>query len=166
VIWFDGHGDFNTWETTPSGFLGGMALAMLAGLGEQTMPISVGLQSVAEEMIILTDARNLDPQERDLIAASKVEHLTEVTRLLTYPLPRLPLHIHVDVDIINPVDAPAMSYVAPGGPRASELEHVFRFLARTGQIVGVSMCTWTPELDEGKKSEAASMRLLKILLEK
>ena len=166
LIWFDGHGDFNTWETTPSGFFGGMALAMIAGLGEQTMPESVGLQSVAEEMIILTDARNLDPQERVLIEDSKVEHLNHVTRLLTYPLPRLPLHIHVDVDVINPVDAPAMSYVAPGGPRASELEHVFRFLARTGRIIGVSMCTWTPELDQDKKSEAVSMRLLKVLLEK
>ena len=166
VIWFDGHGDFNTWETTPSGFLGGMALAMLAGLGEQIMPESVGLQSVPEERIILTDARNLDPQERDLIKASKIHHLNDVTRLLTYPLPRLPLHIHVDVDIINPVDAPAMSYVAPGGPTISELEHVFRFLARTGQIIGVSMCTWTPDLDGDKQSEAVSMRLLQILLEK
>ena len=37
LIWFDAHGDFNTWETTPSGFLGGMPLAMLVGRGEQTM---------------------------------------------------------------------------------------------------------------------------------
>ena len=35
-IWFDAHGDFNTWETTPSGFLGGMPLAMIAGMGEQS----------------------------------------------------------------------------------------------------------------------------------
>jgi len=165
VIWFDGHGDFNTWETTPSGFLGGMALAMLAGLGEQTMPENVGLQSVPEEMIILTDGRNLDLQERDLIKGSKVEHLTDVTELLEYPLPNLPLYIHVDADIINPIDAPAMSYLAPGGPRASELEHVFSFLSGTGQIAAVSACTWTPELDVDKQSEAVSMKLLQVLLE-
>lgn len=165
VIWFDAHGDFNTWETTPSGFLGGMALAMLAGLGEQTMPESVGLQSVSEEMIILTDGRNLDLQERDLIEGSKVEHLTDVTELLEYPLPKLPLYIHVDADIINPIDAPAMSYLAPGGPRASELEHVFSFLSKTGQIAAVSACTWTPELDVDKQSEKVSMKLLQVLLE-
>jgi len=165
VIWFDAHGDFNTWETTPSGFLGGMALAMLAGLGEQTMPESVGLQSVSEEMIILTDGRNLDLQERDLIEGSKVEHLTDVAELLEYPLPKLPLYIHVDADIINPIDAPAMSYLAPGGPRASELEHVFSFLSRTGQIAAVSACTWTPELDVDKQSEKVSMKLLQVLLE-
>jgi len=152
VIWFDGHGDFNTWETTPSGFLGGMALAMLAGLGKQTMPESVGLQSVSEEMIILTDGRNLDLQERDLIEGSKVEHLTDVTGLLEYPLPSLPLYIHFDTDIIDPIDAPAMSYLAPGGPRASELENVFSFLSGNGQIAAVSMCTWTPELDVDKQS--------------
>jgi len=165
VIWFDAHGDFNTWETTPSGFLGGMALAMLAGLGEQTMPESVGLQSVSEEMIILTDGRNLDLQERDLIEGSKVEHITNVTELLEYPLPKLPLYIHVDADIINPIDAPAMSYLAPGGPRASELEHVFSFLSKTGQIAAVSACTWTPELDVDKQSEKVSMKLLQVLLE-
>ena len=165
VIWFDGHGDFNTWETTPSGFLGGMALSMLAGLGEQTMPENVGLQSVPEEMIILTDGRNLDSQERDLLKDSKITHLTDVKELLDYPLPELPLYIHVDVDIINPIDAPAMGYVAPGGPRAKELEHVFSFLAGTGQIAAVSACTWTPELDVDKQSEKVSMKLLQVLLE-
>ena len=164
VIWFDGHGDFNTWETTPSGFLGGMALSILAGLGEQTMPENVGLQSVPEEMIILTDGRNLDPQERDLIKVSKVKHLTNVAELFEYPLPELPLYIHVDADIINPIDAPAMGYAAPGGPRASELENVFSFLAGTGQITAVSMCTWTPELDVDKQSETVSMQLLQVLL--
>lgn len=164
VIWFDGHGDFNTWETTPSGFLGGMALSMLSGSGDQTMPERIGLRSIPEEMIILTDGRNLDPQERGLIAQSKLEHLTDVTELLKFPLPRVPLYIHVDVDIINPIDAPAMSYLAPGGPRASELEHVFRFLAETGQIAAVSMCTWTPELDVDKQSETVSMQLLQVLL--
>jgi len=48
LIWLDAHGDFNTWETTPSGFLGGMPLAMLVGRGEQTMPEGVGLLSLAE----------------------------------------------------------------------------------------------------------------------
>ena len=37
LIWLDAHGDFNTWETSPSGFLGGMPLAMMVGRGEQTM---------------------------------------------------------------------------------------------------------------------------------
>jgi arginase len=165
VIWLDAHGDFNTWETTPSGFLGGMPLAMLAGLGEQTMPESVGLYSIHEEMIILTDGRDLDPQERDLIVSSRVEHLSDVARLLEYPLSDLPLYIHFDADIVDPVDAPAVSYPAPGGPSALELENVFGHLAQTGQIVGVSMATWNPGLDVDRQSEVIIMRLLQTLLE-
>ena len=63
LIWFDAHGDFNTWQTTPSGFLGGMPLAMLVGRGEQTMPMAVDLKPLAEDRVILTDARDLDPAE-------------------------------------------------------------------------------------------------------
>ncbi len=40
VAWLDAHGDFNTWETTPSGFMGGMPLAVLAGLGDQSISTS------------------------------------------------------------------------------------------------------------------------------
>jgi arginase len=57
LIWFDAHGDFNTWETTPSGFLGGMPLAMLAGRGEQTIVHGVGLKNLEESNIYLADAR-------------------------------------------------------------------------------------------------------------
>jgi len=63
LIWFDAHGDFNTWETTPSGFLGGMPLAMLVGRGEQLMPQGVGLKILPEDKVVLTDARDLDPGE-------------------------------------------------------------------------------------------------------
>jgi len=42
-IWIDAHGDFNTPETSPSGFLGGMPLAMIAGLGDMTLCEAVGL---------------------------------------------------------------------------------------------------------------------------
>lgn len=42
LIWFDAHGDFNTWETSPSGFLGGMPLAMIVGRGEQTFLEATG----------------------------------------------------------------------------------------------------------------------------
>ncbi|UCG22756.1 MAG: arginase family protein [Chloroflexota bacterium] len=62
LIWFDAHGDFNSWETTPSGFLGGMPLAMLVDRGEQTLSQSVGLQRVPEVDVLLTDARDLDPR--------------------------------------------------------------------------------------------------------
>jgi len=164
LVWFDAHGDFNTWKTTPSGFLGGMPLAMLAGLGEQTMLQAVGLKPIPQDMIILTDGRDLDPGEKELLEGSGVTHLPDLRSLLQHATADSPLYIHFDADMINPLDAPAMSYVATGGPRAFELEEIFRHLAQTGRVGAVSLSTWNPDLDRDGRSRETSMRLLRALL--
>ncbi len=154
LIWFDAHGDFNTWDTTPSGFLGGMPLAMIAGLGELTMPQHVGLQPWPHHRITLTDARDLDPGERDLVETSGIRHLVDPAMLLGETFNR-PLYIHFDTDIISPQDAPAMNYLASGGPRVSELAAVFNVLAETGRVAAVSMSTWNPDLDVDERSQGS-----------
>lgn len=164
LVWFDAHGDFNTWETTPSGFLGGMPLAMLAGLGDQTMPAAVGLRSLPADQVILTDARDLDPGERELVAGSGVQHLPDVGALLDHPLGDRPLYVHFDVDVLNLEDVPAVSYPAAGGPHAGELGEVFRFLAGTGRIAAVSLSAWNPTLDGADQSRETCMALLETLV--
>ncbi len=164
LIWFDAHGDFNTWETTPSGFLGGMPLAMLAGIGEQTMGQGVGLNPLPEAQIILSDGRDLDEGERILLESSAVIHLPQVESLLEYTLPDGPLYIHFDTDIINPDEAKAMNYLTPGGPSVVTLRQVFQRLAQTGRVAAVSLSTWNPELDADGQSREASMSLLQELL--
>lgn len=164
LIWFDAHGDFNTWETTPSGFLGGMPLAMIAGLGEQTMPQGVGLQPFSSDKIILTDGRDLDPGERDLVANAGIRYLPDVMALLDSPLPDGPLYIHFDTDIVDPAEVPAMNYPAAGGPSAADLRRVFQRLAATRRIAAVSLSAWNPELDENGRSRDVSMALLAELL--
>jgi arginase len=165
LVWLDAHGDFNTWETTPSGFLGGMPLAMLVGRGEQTMVKAVGLEPLAEEHVILCDGRDLDPGERQLLAASGVQHLIHPRDLLTHPLMARPLYLHLDMDIVNPDDAPAMSYRTPGGPSAAELRSIFRALAHSGRVTAVSVATWSPELDGDGHSREVCMELLGALIE-
>ena len=164
LIWFDAHGDFNTWETTPSGFLGGMPLAMLVGLGEQRMPQAVGLRSVPDEHVILTDARDLDPGEKILVQSSKVLHLSKVSDLLEYPLPDRPLYIHFDVDVLDPDEAPAMNFLAPGGPSSEELKDVFEHLSRLKPIVAISMSSWNPEMDTDGSTQALCMEVFHSLL--
>ena len=163
-IWFDAHGDFNTWETTPSGFLGGMPLAMIAGLGEQTMPQAVGLQTVEHENIILTDGRDLDPGERELVSGSNILHLEYPMDLLEYDFQNRPIYVHFDTDIVSPLDAPAMNYVAPGGPRAEELGKVFRHIAQTELVKAISVSSWNPELDEEGRTKATILNLLQELV--
>jgi len=165
LIWFDAHGDFNTWETTPGGFLGGMPLAMIVGRGEQTMPNALGLKPFPEERVYLTDARDLDPKEKVTLENSGIVHLKKVKDLLDAPLPEGPLYVHFDTDIVDPGDAPAMNYPAPGGPSVAELQGAFRSLARTGRIAAVSLSSWNPMLDGAERSRKVCMTLLDDLLD-
>lgn len=164
LIWLDAHGDFNTWETTPSGFLGGMPLAMAVGRGEQTIVAGVGLVPLPAEQVILTDARDLDPGEREAVADSPLTHLPHLSDLLYHPLPQGPLYVHFDVDVLNPETAPAMNYPAPGGPDAAALGRVFDRLAGTGRIAAVSLSAWNPEMDENGRTQQVVLALLDRLL--
>ena len=165
LIWFDAHGDLNTWETTPSGFLGGMPLAMLVGRGEQTMPKAVKLAPLFENRVILTDARDLDPGERQLIEEADIIHLPDVKSLLDAALPDGPLYVHIDTDIVNPAEAAAMNYRADGGPSAEELQTVMKQLRRRKKISAVSVSTWNPEMDEDGQSRRVCMEILDALIE-
>lgn len=164
LIWFDAHGDFNTWETTPSGFLGGMPLAMIVGRGDQIMPEAVDLESLSENQVILTDARDLDPGERKLIKESDLVHLTNVGKLIEHPLPIGPIYIHFDTDVVSLKESPAHNYPAEGGPSSSTMQSVFSRFAQSGQVVAVSLSSWNPKLDTDKKSERISMSLLHTLV--
>lgn len=165
LLWLDAHGDFNTWETSPSGFLGGMPLAMLVGRGEQRMPEAVGLRPWPETKVILSDARDLDPGEREAVAGSAILHLPDITQIPDH-LPAGPLWLHFDVDIINPLDAPAMKYVAAGGPRAAALQALFSFLAANKELVAVSVSAWDPALDGDGRTKKVCLDLLQTLLRK
>lgn len=164
LIWLDAHGDFNTWQTTPSGFLGGMPLAMLVGRGEQTIVEGVGLTPLPEAQVILSDGRDLDPGEREAVAAADVTHVPEVERLLEVSLPEGPLYIHFDTDLINPAEAPAMNYPTPGGPSVETVHRLFRRLADSERVVAVSVSSWAPALDEDKRAQHTVMDLLEVLV--
>ncbi len=165
LVWLDAHGDFNTFETTPSGFLGGMPLAMLVGRGEQRLCRALRLRSLPEEQVILTDARNLDrPGEEEALAGSRVVHLPHVGLLANHPLGQRPLWVHFDADVLRPEDAPAQNYLAPGGPSRDELAAVFRRLGARGRVVAVSVSCWNPALDPGGATAQVCLALLAELL--
>jgi arginase len=164
VLWLDAHGDFNTWETTPSGFLGGMPLAMLVGRGEQTLPRAVELQALDEARVVLCDARDLDAGEKIALENSRIRQIGDVRQIPLDALMHVPLYVHFDADLINPRDAPAQSYATPGGPSARELKMFFHALADSETIVAVSLSAWNPAMDADGKTRAVSMELLRVLV--
>lgn len=164
LLWLDAHGDFNTWETTPSGFIGGMPLAMLVGRGEQTIITGVALQPMEEKRVILTDARDLDSAEKVALINSEIDHRKDMDSLLKKPLPRGPIYVHFDADVVNLTEAPAQNYPAPGGPSVSTMGKIFERLSQSDQVVAVSISAWNPKLDKDNITRKAITELVEILI--
>jgi arginase len=160
LVWYDAHGDFNTYETTPSGFIGGMPLAMLCGRGEQTIVVGAGASVHPEADIILTDARDLDPGEKEAVAESALTHLLNVADLSAQSLPGKPIYIHFDSDVLPLSALSAVSYPAQGGPTLETVEASLAHLAGTGRVAAISVCMWNPEMDSDGQAEALVLGLI------
>ena len=162
LIFFDAHGDFHTWDTTPSGFIGGMPLAMVTGRGEQTIVEAAGLTPIPDARVILVDGRDLDPGEDTAINASGIGVLG-VHEVTEENLPDGPLYLHIDGDVVDPTDMPAMNYPAPGGPSLDDVEAAVTRIAATGRVVALSVSSWNPELPDAKRAAAAMQRIIEPL---
>jgi arginase len=164
MIWLDSHGDFNTWETTPSKFLGGMPLAMMTGRGEQRMMRAVGLDPIADARVVLSDGRDLDPGERALVEASGIRHMARIIGV-PYFLPDGPLYLHVDSDILDARLAPAFLYPVKAGPSPEGLASVISAIMATGRVAAVSItASWDTAKDTDGETEAAVKRAVGTLL--
>jgi arginase len=161
VIWIDAHGDFNTPETSPSQFLGGMPLAMMVGRGPQWMCEAVGLTPLPEEKVWLIDGRDLDPLERDALDASQINR-AKVADLASLTFDG-PLHVHIDLDVIDATEAPGFNYPVPGDPSAAETAAACAELAERGNIRAISISGWTEALDPNSSTGAACRRVLRAL---
>lgn len=143
LVWLDAHGDANTETTSPSGYLGGMTLAKAVGWGDPGLAAGIGLTPLAEQRVLLAGARDLDPAERELLDGSRIARrgLADLDAFL----PAGPLHVHLDLDVVDPGDLPGLRYPAPDGPSAGEVRAALARLAATGRVVAVTVaCTWTP----------------------
>jgi len=157
VLFFDAHGDFHTWETTPSDFLGGMPLAMLTGRGEQTIVDGVGMTPISDDRVWLVDGRDLDPGEDEAVAQSGI-HRATVEEIAADPPPG-DLYVHVDVDVVDPTDMPGINYPAPGGPSADAVARAIAALHATGRVAALSFSTWNPALPGADIAADATRRI-------
>lgn len=163
VLWYDAHGDFNTPETTPSGFLGGMPLAALVGMGNESLMQGIGLQPVPESDVIITDARDLDPEEADLLRNSDLTHLPDVGDLLRHDLPDKPLYIHFDTDVVAHDEMPAMNYPSPGGPSLEATGQTFDRVLQDAQVAGILFSLWNHEKPGADQSLVNTIQLARML---
>jgi arginase len=165
VVWYDAHGDFNTDETSPSGFLGGMPLAWLVGDGNQQYMQGVDLVPVPQTDVIMIDGRDLDPGEDVRLENSQVAYLKDVNDLLTHPLPAKPLHLHIDTDVVDIKELPGMNYPAPDGPSLAEVNATLKRLATEGDVVGLSFSLWNDSLPTEGKSLAGVLGMARTVVD-
>ena len=160
VLWLDAHADFNTPDTTASGFLDGMALAMLTGRCWRTLASTIqGFSPVADDHVVLCGARDVDPQEGELLATSKIGVVRGETirsgglaRSLTPALDALRarvsrLHVHLDADVLDATRARANHFATPGGLTIDELVEVARLAVQRFEIVSAAVTAYDPAID-------------------
>ena len=169
VLWLDAHADFNTPETTTSGFLDGMALAALTGRCWRTMTSSIpGFVAVADENVLLAGARDLDPQEKELLEDSEVT----VVRSMETVAPALDalrervrrLHFHLDADVLDADVARANSFAATGGLTIEQLVEVARLAAARFEIISVAVTAYDPAVDTAAAVPSAIASTIEALL--
>ncbi|MDH3666542.1 MAG: arginase family protein [Paracoccaceae bacterium] len=162
LVWIDAHGDFNTPETSPSQFLGGMPLAMMVGRGPRWMCEAVRLKPFPEERVWLIDGRDLDPLERGALDASRVNR-AEVSGMGALGLAG-PVYVHIDLDVIDANEAPGFNYPVPGGPGVEEVARGCVALTASADIRAISISGWTGARDPDGATGAACRKVINELV--
>lgn len=174
VVWFDAHADFNTPETTPSGFIDGMALAMLAGRCWRTLAASIpGFRPVAEKDMVLVGARDLDPEERRALEISNIRSIDApgfrtnggdgFFAVWASGCPDR-VYLHIDLDVLDRREAFVNQFSSTGGLTLSELLEIIRLVSRHREVVAAAITAYDPSVDESGKAAKAGVAVVQELL--
>jgi arginase len=160
VIWVDAHADMNTPETTPSGNIHGMSLAVLMGRGLEALTSLSGEAPAARpENVTVLGARELDPGERALIAELGVRVFTMseidergIGACMDEALDRATtgtagFHLSFDLDALDPREAPGVGTPVQGGLTYREGHLVCEKAAGSGRMLSVEVVELNPVLD-------------------
>jgi arginase len=148
VVWLDAHGDFNTPDTTGSGFLGGMCLA--AACGRWDSGFGAGLDP---RRVVMSDGRDLDPAERAELDAAGVRIVPPGAVAEAVRGQRV--FLHLDLDILDP-SVMAAGVPAPGGLSADELRALLEELTAAAELVGVEITAFEAPDDPGECERLAA----------
>jgi len=168
LVFIDAHGDFNTPETTLSGMLGGMPVAVSAGLGLQNLRRTSGLEvPLPTEHIVLGAVRDLDSLEAELIAGTDVRMITTddirgLSPEMHAQMRRLSestdvIYVHIDMDVLDPAEVPGHPLTVADGPTSLELAAALTEMFRYPKVaaLGIASTPWGENDPDGVSRQAA-----------
>jgi arginase len=171
MLWLDAHPDFNTPETTRSGSLGGMPVAVATGRALQVMRLDAKLDPpLPDRHIVMGGVRLTDPLEQHLLDNSMIEQLSvddlrNITPAVWAELDRLnrltdKIYVHIDMDVLDPREVMAHGNKVPNGPSSEQLATLFEAIfTRYPKASAIGFAT-IPPTDEGGLSIAAVNRMI------
>jgi arginase len=178
VLWIDAHADMNTPATSPSGNLHGMPLAALLGFGVDEL-VNVGRRGAKLDPgdVVLIGLRSIDPGERELIRRTGIgvytmRELDErgVSVVVREALVRLAhrnrLHVSLDMDVLDPAEAPGVGTPVPGGLTYREAHLLMELVAESERVASAEVVEINPILDFGNRTARLACGLISSLLGK
>lgn len=161
VLWLDAHADFNTPETTTSGFIDGMALAMLTGRCWRSMTARVpGFQPLDDSLVSLLGVRDVDRLEKENLETSGVTRLMSASEV---EFADASLYLHVDLDSFDIAEGKANGYALSGGLTRAEFMMLAQRIYDSRSLGALALTAYDPGFDEGNRIARLAIDIAMVL---
>jgi arginase len=170
LVWFDAHGDCNTPRTTRSGMLGGMPVAVCAGLAHPGWrERSHIVAPLPTDRILMVDGRNLDPEEEQLIRATDITIAAAAAGFPGADLERSVadlaarcdlLYLHIDSDILDASLVPNHGTREPNGPLMAQVLSAIETVMASGKVAALAVVSVYGEGDGSAISVNSGIELI------
>jgi arginase len=176
VLWLDAHSDFNTADSSPTGNLHGMPVAVITGLGPPELT-QLGPESpiLPADRIVQIGIRSVDEIEKRLVVDSgmlvydmrQIDEITmraAVERALDFLAKRGGhLHVSFDVDFLDPAIAPGVPTTVPGGPTYREAQLLMEMIHDSGLLRSLDIMELNPAFDDRNRTAELAVELVESL---
>jgi arginase len=167
VLWLDAHADFNTPETSPSGFLDGMALAIALGHCWRACAPMFQTNPLPEDHVIQIGVRSVDDEERERLHRSRVHQATAEPAAVTRTLDGLSgqvrkAYVHLDLDVVDASELRANQYAVNGGPSVDSIGSVIAAAGTRVPVDAAALTALDPSID-GERAWLVARQLALII---
>lgn len=174
VVWFDAHADFNTVDSTITGYFPGMSMAVITGHCYRKYWAQIGNSApIPEAAVLMLGVRDVDSAEQERLQSSAIEVVrwqaglpqVAVGSLLDQLANRVKeVYLHIDMDALDPLVAPGVvDQPVPGGLTLEQLEDCLHSMSERLRIRAATLATYNPDRDQNDRTLRAGLRILEFI---